>query len=569
MELSSLDSEPRFAVFNSTGNLLQGELEFDAPEYSEIAKRCDRAECSLYCRVGNAGILTLARRYLVRAAGGREERVSVIAEFKGDDTLGAFQAFDDGAQRAVESLEDRNYRVIGVWEEGDIPVHTIPRAASAPFRVSRPPSFQVASVCSSGEPVPDDLVSLCAGKIVANEMVTIRLSEIGNSPALIRDVSSALRTDCRLKISFSCALAKYHPETDLWVNLNEAGQQGGSGSGNAIHDREYYQALYCYLRSRVSVTTTDREICAQEAKTKFFESAGASRIIGLFPDGHDSLFRLYLHNPDTLGRLLQALVDRPLNLSGETSLAVIEAMASGGRRGASGSDWLNPQESIYRYAPILVKGLSGETRYQARRVLIEKGYYIESVVEELVRDTLRSGNEKNIDLLARMNLNSSTGEMESFAATTKQMVEALSFGEAVEGIKAFLRWGGKRSEAMKKVFTALYAQAVLNGDLYRSLTRAERAEIQSWIGRTVRRNPSYHRFRVASTLRLALVMLLVVIVIALVLVFFVLPYMGMDITGGALQGFTPGVEMVSGTAEGAGEAPPPAGLSHLTGTGGE
>lgn len=563
-----MDSEPKFAVFNSTGNLLQGGLEFDAPEYSEIAKRCDRAECSLYCRVGSAGILTLARRYLVRAAGGREERVSAIAEFNGGDTLGAFQAFDEGAQRAVESLEDRNYRVIGVWEEGDIPVHTILRTASAPSRGSRTPSFQVASVCPSGELIPDDLVSLCAGKIIANEMVTIRLPKIGDSLALIRDVSSALRTGCGLKISFSCALAKYHPETDLWVNLSEAGQQGGNGSGDDIHGRGYYQALYCYLRSRASIATTDREICAQGAKTKFFESAGASRIIGFFPSGQDSLFRLYLHNPETLGRLLQAFVDRPLNLSGETSLAVIKALASGGRRSASKSDWLYPTDPVYMYAPVLIKGLSGETKYQARKTLIEKGYFIEPLVEELVRDTLKSGTEKNIDLLSWMTFNNKD-EVEFFTAVIDRMAQTLSFAEAVERMKAFLRWNGKRNEAMKKVYVALYVQATSNGDLYRSLTRAEREKTQFWTGKAVRKRPSYRRFSVVPTLMLVLVVLLIVIVIALVLVFFVLPLVGIDITGDVFQVFAPVSETVSGAAEEASEAPTPTGLPHLTETGGE
>ena len=561
MELSNLDSEPKFAVFNSTGNLLQGELGFDGPDYSEIAKKCDRTECSLYCRVGNTGVLTLARRYLVKASGGREERVSVIAEFAGGDTIGAFQVFDDGALRAVESLEGRNYRVVGVWEEGDIPVHAIPRVVSASSQGSKTVSSQVAPTCSPGKLISDDLVSLCAGKIIANEKMTIRLSKIGDSPVLIRDVSSALRTDCRLKISFSCALAKYHPETDLWVNLNETGQQGGSGPENDIHDREYYQALYHYLRGGSSIATTDRETCAKEVKTKFFESAGASRIIGFFPNRHDSLLRLYLHDPDALGKLLQVLFVHPLNLSGETSLAVIKAMASGGRRSASGSDWLYPADPVYRYAPVLIKGLSGETKYQARKILIEKGYFIEPLVEELVRDTLKSGNEKNIDILSRMIFNNN-GEMEFFTAVTDKMVKTLSFGEAVERMKAFLRWSGKRSEAMKRVYVALYAQATLNGDLYQFFTRTERAETQFWTGTTVRKRPSYRRSRVPSTLMLALVVLLVVIV--LVLVFFVLPLVGIDLAGDILQVFAPAGEMVSGVIEEVGEVPHPTALPRLT-----
>lgn len=565
MELSTLGSEPKFAVFNSTGHLLRGMPGLDGPDYSELAKKCDRAECSLYCKVGSTGVLTLARRFLVRATGGREERVSVIAEFTDGDTLTAFQAFEGGARQAVESLEDRDYHVIGIWEEGDISAHATSPTVSVSFHSSENPSSRATPTGSPEKLFPDALVSLCAGKIIANEEVAIRLSKIADSLNLIQNVSSAIRTGCRLKIPFTCALARFHTETDLWVNHIEESQQRGCGPENDVLGQEYYQALYRNLRGGPPITTTDRETCAKEAKIGFFKSAGVSRVIGFFPSNRDSLFRLYLHDSDVLGKLLQAHSDRPLSLSGETSLAVIKAMVSGDRRRASKSDWLYTADPVYRYTPVLIKGLSGETKHQARKILIEKGYFIEPLVEELVHDTLKSGTEKNIDLLSRMTFNTK-GEVEFFTAVTDKMAKTLSFVEAVERVKAFLRWKGKRSEAMKRVYMALYVQATLNGDLYRLLTRAERGESQFWTGKTVSKRPSHRRFSVAPTFMLALVVLLVVVI---VLVLFALPLVGIDIIGDILQAFAPVGETVSGAAEGASVVPTPTDLPHLTETGGE
>lgn len=542
MELSSLDSELRFAVFNSTGNLLRGERGFDRAEYSEIAKKCDRGECSLYCRVDSTGILILGRRFLVRAMGGREERVSVVAEYTGGDIAGAFGTFYDGARSAVENLEDRSYQVVGIWEEGDILDHT---PLSTVSTSSPDPTFLFPGVGSYSlrEPVSGALMPLYAGKIIANEEATVRLSATRPGLALIQDVSSALRTDCRLKIPFSCALAKYHPETDLWVTADEAGQQRKGGPDDGVHGSEYFQALYRYIERGAAIGTTDRNSFAREAKTGFFESEGASRIIGYFPNGYDSLFRLYLHDSAALEKLLRGIPsDRPLSLSEGVSLDVLRALASGGRRSPSASSWFYPADPVRTYAPALIRGLSGSNRDQAREILVKEGYFIESVVEELVSDALKYGNSKGIDLLSRMTL-ANDGERESFAAITGKKVAGMGFDEAVERIKAFLQWNGKRSEAMQKALLALCNQAERTGDLYRALTRAERAEILTWTGKKVWKKPTYHRRR---RIHILLVVLLALFAVTIVLVFLVLPLVGIDIAGDISQIFS---SLMPGAAE--------------------
>lgn len=556
----NLDSKPKFPVFNSTGSLLQGAPEFGRAEYSEIAKKCDRAECSLYCRVDSRGMLILGRRFLVRAAGGREERVSVLAEFAGDPAR-AFEIFYDEARSAVENLDDLSYQVVGIWEAGDLTDHAASPAVSASYLDPTPLSTRGAPERSPREPA-GALVPLCAGKLIANEGVTIRPPTIGVGLALIRDVFLGIRTKCRLKIPFSCALARYHPETDLWLTADENGPQRGSGSGDGIHDREYFQALYRYLESNPAIGTTDRGGLAREAKSKFFGSVGASRIITLFPSRHDALFGLYLHDPAALEKLLQGFPsDLPLRLSGETSLAVIRGLVSaGGRRNASGLDWLYPAGPVGRYAPELIKRLSGDNKYLAWGILIENGYFIESVVDDLVQDILNYGNEKGIALLSLMTF-ANNEERESFTAITRKKVDEMRFDEAVARIKAFLRWDGKRSEAMKVVFTALCNQADWRGDLYRALTRAERAETLNWTNKKVQKKLSHYRRR---RLRILLLGILALSVAATALVFFILPLVGIDLAGNIIQVFSSLGDMVSGATSGAEGTSDSAALSQLT-----
>lgn len=536
-----MDSKPKFAVFNSTGNLLRGEPKFNRSEYSEIAKKCDKAECSLFCRVDSTGTLILGRRLLVRAAGGREERVSVIAEFAGGDAAGVFETFYDGVQGAVENLEGMSYQVVGIWEEGDTLTHAALPAASTCFLDLTSQSSQVPPVRSPRESIPGVLTSLCAGKIIANEKITIPLATIKDGIALIRDVFLALRSKCRLKIPFSCALAKYHPETDLWVTPDDTGLQRGGRPDEGVHDREYFQALYCSLKDELSIGKTDREGLAREAKTKFFESAGVSNIIKLFPNRYDSLFRLYLHDRAALEKLFSSFHPNCPSLSDKTTLAVIEVLASGGRRNASGSDWLYPADPVSKYAPELIKSLDGDTKYQAWKILITKRYFIEQLVEELVSDALTCGNKKGIDLLSRMLL-SNNGERDSFAVIIGKKTMGMGFDETVERMRAFLRWNGERSEAMKMMYGALRDQAERRGDLYRALTRVERAETLTWTGKEIRRKDSYLRRRRIRIL-LALIALFVV---ATILVFFVLPLVGVDLAGDILQVFSSTGDMESG-----------------------
>lgn len=541
MELSSLDSELRFAVFNSSGYLLGGDRVFDRAEYSEIAKRCDRAECSLYCRVGDRGVLILGRRFLVRAMGGREERVSVVAESTSGDITTAFETFYDGARGAVENLEDRSYQVVGIWEEGDMLDHTpISRmSTSSPDLTSL--STKVGSD-SRREPVSGALMSLCAGKIIANEEVVVRLSA-ATGLALIEDVFLALRKDCNLKIPFSCALAKYQPETDLWVTPDEAGQQRKGGHDYEVDGSEYFRALYRYIARGATIDTIDRNGFAREAKTRFFESEGESRIIGYFQNRHDLLFGLYLHDSAALEKLLRGIPpDRPLNLSEETSLDVLRALASGRRRSPSAPGRLYLSDPVRKYAPALIKGLSGSNRYQARKILVDGGYFIESEVEGLVSDVLKHGNSKDLDLLSRMTFANEV-ERKFFADTTGKKVAQMDFDGTVERIKDFLRWNGNQSEAMETMLLELCNWAERTGDLYRALTRAERAEILTRTGNRVRKKPRSNR---RHRIHLILLILLVLFVVAIVVVFLVLPHMGINIAGDISQFFS---SIMPGAAE--------------------
>ncbi len=558
MKLSGSDSELRFAVFNSTGNLLQGDRRFESVECSEIAKKCDRTECSLYCMADSTGTLILGRRFLVRVTGGREERVSVVAEYTGDDIAGVFEIFYDGARNAVENLEDRSYQVIGIWEEGDLSDHEDPRSPSRKTD-SRFPR----------KPASSAMMSLYAGKIIANEEVTVQLPAI-EGLALIHDIFPALMTHCRLKIPFSCALAKYPPETDLWITPDEA-EQGKGGPDDGSYGVEYFKALYRYIERGAVIRATDRDSFAREAKSGFLKDETVSNIIGYFSGRCDPLLRLYLHDPAALKKLLQDIHPGRLStLSEEVSLGTLRALASGGRRGSSMlspthpgdpvgissagtnsriysmSDLLNLEDPVVKHAPALIKRLSESNRHKAREILIENGYFVKPVVEELVSDALKYGSSNGIELLSRMTL-ASGSEQESFAAITRKAVSRLDFELVVERIKAFLQWDGKRSEAMNTVFRELRNKAERDGDLYRALTRAERRGILDWTGKEVWKKSQVSRYRKILTPRVILVLVVVVIAVTAILVFLVL-YMEIDVAG-YLSQFIP--SWMAGAVEGA------------------
>lgn len=150
-------------IYNSTGRPLNAEME--ANKYIGLAKQLDTKRNALHLEsTGKQGEFILGCSLRVERVGGREERVVCIAVHNSGSTQELIDGFYGRVKEAIKKLENFNYRIIGLWEEGDL--DTLKQVS-----------------------VPEDMMQYVFGKMLADEKVAIKSSSPVAGISLIRQIS--------------------------------------------------------------------------------------------------------------------------------------------------------------------------------------------------------------------------------------------------------------------------------------------------------------------------------------------------------------------------------------------
>lgn len=150
-------------IYNSTGRPLNAEME--ANKHIGLAKQLDTKRNALhFASTGKQGEFILGCSLRVERVGGREERVVCIAVYNSGSTQEIIDGFYGRVKEAIKKLENFNYRIIGLWEEGDL--DTLKQVS-----------------------VPEDMMQYVFGKILADEKVAIKSSSPVAGISLIRQIS--------------------------------------------------------------------------------------------------------------------------------------------------------------------------------------------------------------------------------------------------------------------------------------------------------------------------------------------------------------------------------------------
>lgn len=212
------DSYSEFAVYNSSGRLLQGSERFkETWEYSELAKQLDIKRSALYAEFRGHELL-LGCSLLVKIRKGREERVVFIECFPKEavtEAPGWINKFYANAKSRTEGLQSIRYQVIGLWKEGDIFDLSIPKNPKSSKSPKNPKGSKSPKNSKSAGNFPDYLER----KVLSREGVSILTQGLSSGLFLLAGLIFSLKSV--LFPGFSLALSLYPSKTDISVGPGE------------------------------------------------------------------------------------------------------------------------------------------------------------------------------------------------------------------------------------------------------------------------------------------------------------------------------------------------------------
>ncbi|HII92573.1 MAG TPA: hypothetical protein HA262_10520 [Methanosarcina sp.] len=206
------DSYSEFAVYNSSGRLLQGSERFkETWEYFELAKQLDIKRSALYAEFREHELL-LGCSLLVKIRKGREERV-VFIEYLPKEAVteapGWINKLYADAKSRTEGLQSIRYQVIGLWKEGDIFDLSIPKSPKSsknpknPKDLKSPKNSASPKNLESAGNFPDCLER----KVLSREGVSILTQDLSSGLFLLAGLIFNLKPV--LFPGFSLALSLY------------------------------------------------------------------------------------------------------------------------------------------------------------------------------------------------------------------------------------------------------------------------------------------------------------------------------------------------------------------------
>lgn len=242
------DSYSEFAVYNSSGRLLQGSERFkETWEYSELAKQLDIKRSALYAEFRGHELL-LGCSLLVKIRKGREERVVFIECFPKEavtEAPGWINKLYADAKSRTEGLQSIRYQVIGLWKEGDIfdlSIPKNPKSSKSPKNSASPKNSKSLKNSASPKNLENDgnFPDILERKVLSREGVSILTQDLSSGLFLLAGLIFKLKSV--LFPDFSLALSLYPSKTDISVGPGEFDPdflfEGGEIRISSVHNKK-------------------------------------------------------------------------------------------------------------------------------------------------------------------------------------------------------------------------------------------------------------------------------------------------------------------------------------------
>ena len=420
------NSDFRYGVYDTTGKLHKGDLK----GYGELAEQLDVRRVAFYLESGKEGVI-LGCRFIVQIIGGREERALFIARCPIDEIgLEAIATFYERAKEEIESLEEPRYKVLGLWKRGDI------------------------EDIEKVETPAGNIYELVIGKLIANEKLSVKTSDLFKGISLIAKVVQELKS--MLHLGFKFAVSKSPFEADLLIRPEEAHAdvdldigEGRIRYAEARRFEKFYQIYKDNIYRRGGeYSFKDRKGLADEI-IRIAIRKYTGDICKLYQRDVNRLFQLCMGNSEDLIRVINQIVEDELAISGiegGTAVDVIKGLALG----VYGKGY----EKVELFLLWLYKGIRTTYRKELQEFLIEKDIFWEEVVRDAVKQIAKEKDRELLHIFAGKSFADSKSA-KRFAKGVRSAVDSLSREEALSSLKFVLdelEWeSGEGGEILVKV----------------------------------------------------------------------------------------------------------------------
>lgn len=367
-------------IYNSTGRPLNAELE--ANKYISLAKQLDTKRNALHFGLTEKqGEFILGCSLRVERVGGREERVVCIAVYNSGSTPEIIDRFYNSVKEAIKKLDNFNYKIIGMWEEGDL--DTLKQVS-----------------------VPEDMMKYVFGKVLAGDKVSIKSSNPIAGISLIRQLSGYIGALPPLNMVLS--VSQYPIDNLVSISPMEPKPDFELDSENLIWKqmpdyKDYYLLLadtlvnfpldvqqYRHLNMD-SLSTYIKNRAFQEYRDQILE------IFISTPESVNKFFELYINQKeavDTFVRHWSSLSTQPLPINDKLAGLVILICSKKDNSYPSNLDFLNSESEYLRRIYTNVRSSKGKKAVDID--LLKNNIFLSYAIKDTVT---RIYKENDIELL--------------------------------------------------------------------------------------------------------------------------------------------------------------------------
>ncbi len=394
----------------------------EANKYIGLAKQLDTKRNALHFEsTGKQGEFILGCSLRVERVGGREERVVCIAVHSSGSTQELIDGFYARVKEAIKKLENFNYRIIGLWEEGDLDALK-----------------QVL--------VPEDMLKYVFGKMLAGEKVAIKSGSPIAGISLIRQISAYIGSLPAVKLVLAVSqypvdnvivsISPMEPKPDFELDpANLTWKQ-------APDYKDYYMLLAetmvqfpMDVKAHPSMNLKDLAIYI---KNKTFQEY-KDHILEMFistPSAVNKFFELHINQKETVEvfvRYWSNLTPQPLPVNDKLAGLIIRICSKKDSFFPSHLDFTNSESEHIRRIYANIRGQEGKKAVDID--LLKSGTFLSYAIKDTIN---RIYKENDIDLLNAL-FNVSLSDDYNKKAKFKKLIDDELYSHDYEDLLSLLK----------------------------------------------------------------------------------------------------------------------------------
>ncbi|CAD6493998.1 MAG: hypothetical protein CHKLHMKO_00597 [Candidatus Argoarchaeum ethanivorans] len=393
-----------YGIYDQPGELIKGNLK----GYGELARELYRGKVACYLRSEKEEFI-LGCRFEVQIIKGRKERVIFIAKYPIEEiNLDTVLRFYEEGIKEIESLERLRYKVLGLWEDGDL------------------------EKIKKVKPLDDNIYKIVVGKLVANEKINVKSSDVLKGVLLFVSVAQELKPV--LHMGFRFILSRLPLEGDMlicseeWnkdINLDTTEIRLSKAEQN--WSKRLYQIYNDHTSEQISGHRFENRKRLADEIIRIALMDFTSEACKFYQTNMNKLFQPFIGHPQDLIRVINHIVKEDVSgIEYKTAVEVIKTLAP--------HVYEKNYENVESFLSLLYKGVGESYKRKLQETFIEHDIFLEKVVNDIIKRISEEKDQELFHILARKSLNDPR-TAERFNASVTKAVDSLSREESLGLLK--------------------------------------------------------------------------------------------------------------------------------------